>query len=95
MIRNHAYLHRYLGFKSLSLRQKEPKLNSFRFRFFFIQTARFGISSRPCGADIIKGNALAYHTAEPWIKHSLRFDDIQHFVLMIYKLTLDDIHAFA
>ena len=37
--------------------------------------------------------ALYIITALPCIKHSLRFDDIQHFVLMICKLSLDDTRA--
>ena len=78
--------------KSLSLRQKISETISEIFL------------SKPQGLAYHHNFRCVYHqgacslhiiTAAPCIKQSLRFDDIQHFVLMIYKLSLDDIHASA
>ena len=73
----------FLGFESLTLRQKCPKSKRVRFRAFFIQTARFGISSR---------HSRVYHSPQACISSrlsraypSMRFDDMQFF-------RIDDMH---
>ena len=59
---------------------------------FFIQTARFGISSR-VGVHIIKAERLVYRHGGAVYLYLLRFDDIQLFELMICSLTTDDIQV--
>ena len=77
--------------RSNSLRLHQKILDIF-VENFFIQTARFGISSR-VGVHIIKAERLVYHHGEAVYLYLLRFDDMQLFELMICSLTTDDIQV--